>query len=336
MKTTLALSIVTVLCLAVPAVPAAGQNSLSPAISAQAVIATELLALPGDTTLGAMTEKQIKKTKTSIAKAAKKKAKIDAKLAARMQVLADAQAQLQQLLAAEPAASTAYLTALESLQYALALPAATPAEKATRAAALKIAKSAKKSTKKTLNKIQKGIARLQKKVAKTQVKVTALSTMAATQANSIGTLGFVLDVLSLPFDFQMTQTVPVRIQVLDSQGKPVSYARVSWTDVLALPDPNASGGKTAGNQPIAIEDIASVAVYAQGFADANGRLELEMDLPSDVQTVDMIVQAEGYTGPYTDEGLRALWDVFAPSSRMAVTRQALKNFTVTLAAEDAN
>lgn len=62
-------------------------------------------------------------------------------------------------------------------------------------------------------------------MAKSQGKLATLGTKLASASKNLGPLSVVLDVLKLPFDDQLTHTVPVRVQVLGSRGEPVSCGR---------------------------------------------------------------------------------------------------------------
>lgn len=366
MLPSLSRSLATVLCLALattlsataatvpprdPGPPTTGGTAVaSPAASTLALMIAEVWATPAALSPGAvplpavedgsltdLTDKKIKKAQAALAKAAKKLVKLDAKLAVLTALLSDTSDLLQPLQQVEPSLVAELADAELAWTDALALPTDTPEQKTARKQAVKLAKKAASVAKKAVKKTQKGIAKLQKKIDSTQTKVTKLSLTAAALTADMEVFDGALDELSVPFDFQMAGAIPVSVRVLDAFGLPVPYARVSWTDVLALPDPAPPGkgkGKGKNSQPPSIEELTSDTVYGQAFADENGVLQMDVQVPDHLSMIDMIVHAEDYTGPYTDEGLRELWDAFAPSARIAVTREDLTDFTITLTLDD--
>jgi hypothetical protein len=107
--------------------------------------------------------------------------------------------------------------------------------------------------------------------------VDVLSLQSADMAGGIDLLDGVLDQLTAPFDFQLTELVLVRVLVQDTDGMPMPYARVSWMDVLSLPEQGGSGGN--GSAPALIDDVASVEVFGKAFADKTGALEISISIP---------------------------------------------------------
>ena len=315
-----------------PAIQGLSAGSFLTLMASQALaapLALTMAAPAGDQTLNDLATKKANKAQAQLAKLTKKKVKVDAKLAAVTLKLSGFQLALTPLLIEEPAAIAAFALATQALVDALALPMETPEEKAARKLAVKQAKKAKSLAKKTLKQTQKRIARLQKKINKAQLKVDALGAKSAGLAATIASLNDVIDVLGTPFDFQLSKSVAASVRVQDTSGMPIPYARIVWTDVLLLP-PEPIGNQ----QPVDIEELESPAVYGQAFTDEDGRVEIGLEIPVHLQAVDMSVLAAGYIGPFTDEGLRELWDVFAPSARVAVQRDELADFTITLAVDD--
>ncbi|MEO0479190.1 MAG: hypothetical protein AAF196_06900 [Planctomycetota bacterium] len=110
------------------------------------------------------------------------------------------------------------------------------------------------------------------------------------------------------FDFATFESTQIDVRVVDESDNPVRGASVTVEDVYL--------------RTLEEEDDARYGVYFRGVTDANGEISASVRFPGGVTQVDVIVNAAGKTGAWTDTDLRDELGFFAPSSRQTETVDA--------------
>ena len=117
------------------------------------------------------------------------------------------------------------------------------------------------------------------------------------------------------FLFKTTAQVPVEIRVTQD-GAWAPHASIQLT--RAITSEHSS------------EDATSGQVFANGLTTAEGRYGSVVDIPTTETLIDVVVQVPGSEGLYTHPELRNAWGPFAPSARMTVTREQLRDLEIAL------
>lgn len=120
------------------------------------------------------------------------------------------------------------------------------------------------------------------------------------------------------FEFRTSAEEAVSLRVL-LDDEPLVGARVSIVDPLPEPGP--------GELP---EDMVTGGAYFQGQTDARGRLTTTVKVPTELTTLDVIIDHVGASGPYTSTYYRDLWGPMGPSSRTNHSRDRLQGLTIRL------
>lgn len=80
----------------------------------------------------------------------------------------------------------------------------------------------------------------------------------------------------------------------------------------------------------AIDDAGGAAVAWSGFAGTDGHARGRITLPLAVARLEVVVQAPGWQGPYTDESLRTQHGASAPAARVDADAAGLANLVLTM------
>lgn len=126
------------------------------------------------------------------------------------------------------------------------------------------------------------------------------------------------------FDHATSRVVAARITVLGN-GQALPGARVQVLDTIGEPDPT---------QGQVLEDVTRGNLYLQGLTNGNGVVTGKAKIPTRVETVDVVVNLDGWTGPYTREDLRKEWGDSGPSARITVPAEELGNVRIDLQEEN--
>lgn len=117
------------------------------------------------------------------------------------------------------------------------------------------------------------------------------------------------------FDYRLTEEVPFDLEVSHA-GSPVPRALVQIT---------SEGHRTVSGQS---DDGGSV--YFRGFTDIQGRVSGVLLAPTTQERFSIVIQARGYSGPYSDGALEVELGHFAPSSWQNMHACELTGMTVEL------
>ncbi|MCB9899390.1 MAG: hypothetical protein H6825_15395 [Planctomycetes bacterium] len=259
----------------------------------------------------AKAEGKIAKTESKIAKAEGSLASKQDQLAQRELDLADAQDTLDLV--------EGFLALAEQdLLDALALPDGTVEEVEIKAEAVAHAQLGVKLAQKEVKSYGKLVTSIGKAIDKLEAQIVTLEDKIATSEDVLAEQQDDLALLESPFDFRVEEDVPLGIAVRDASDQPISGARVLVTDELSA---------KAAKKP---ELLGSGAVYWQGLTDVDGRCDATLRLLPGQDAFDVIVDADGYIGPYSVEAHAERAGPFAPSARVSVTRDELADTTVAL------
>jgi len=275
--------------------------------------------------LAAATGKLISKQQTLIAKSQAAIAKLEAKIALKEGVIAQAEIDMAESQETADFIGTLLDVAEQDLVDALALPESTDEEIAFKKEAVKVAKLGVKLAIKEQNLYLKQVAKAQKQIDGSNNVIAKSEAAIASNEAKIAAAEAEIARLETPFDYSARQSVPALIRLVDGQGTPMQNIQVLV--VAEMLPPKGAGSKR-------IELRTSGTVWAQGRTDADGELALQLDLPLDLEAVDIVALAADRAGPYTHEKLRERWGAFAPASRLTVALADLELVQLALPLED--
>ena len=117
------------------------------------------------------------------------------------------------------------------------------------------------------------------------------------------------------FTFRMIDEIPFDVAV-QCAGSPVPHAHVQITSE----DHHTESGVSEGGG----------SVYYRGVSDAQGRVMGVLLAPPTVERFSVVIQAAGFSGPYSDGALALELGHFGPSSQQIVSARGLTGMTVEL------
>ena len=118
-----------------------------------------------------------------------------------------------------------------------------------------------------------------------------------------------------PFTMATHDKAPFELVVVDENDAPLAGVRVS------VEDPSVASGTS---------DAAMHRIHFRGVTRADGRLSAAVRLPLDRDTVDVVVNAAGRRGPFSDSELRTALGPTAPSARITVAPADLAGLRIAL------
>jgi hypothetical protein len=272
--------------------------------------------------VGAKNEKLLAKAEKTLAKREAKLAKLQDKLAAKEAAVPVEEAALDEDQETLALLQDLLAVAQAELDEALAMPEGTPEELALKAEAVEHATLGVKLATKEVALWNKKIGHHQLKLAKLAGQILKLEDKIAKTEGQIDALTVDVAALSAPFDHATAHDWPLQLLVQQAGAVPVAGARVLVVDAQRPPK------KKKG-----LEKTTSGNVYWQGFSDGAGQVSVDVRLPDVLDEVDVIVQAAGLTGPWSEPDLQALGGAFAPSSRAHVAPADLADLSLTFEPE---
>lgn len=249
------------------------------------------------------------------AKVAAKQAKAEAKIAKLAQSIASKQA-LSAQHAVDIVVDEQLVELIEGfvelaeddLAAAQALPEATPEQLEAKLEAVAHAELGVKLANKELAAASKAVAKHQQAMDTLDAQVVTLQGKQADQEDLVDDHEDHLAALAAPFDFETTSSHTVGLLVRGG-GDDLVGARVQLADPLGKPK-----GKVEQD---------SGAVWFDGFTDADGRIDTSVTLPDTLEQIDVIIDADGFTGGWTWPGHQQRAGIFAPSKRVTIAVSAL-------------
>ncbi|GJM22437.1 MAG: hypothetical protein DHS20C15_23520 [Planctomycetota bacterium] len=260
--------------------------------------------------LAAATAKLIGKQEKLIAKSEAAIAKSETKIALKEALITQAELDQDESQNTADFLATLLATAEQDLADALELPESTEEELTFKTEAIKVATLGVKLATKEQNLYLKLVAKYQKKMDKAELAIDKAELVIDKNEDKIAAAEAEIARLETPFDFDARVPRDIMVRVVDGQPQPIINVHVLI--VPAMLPPKGAGAKR-------MELRSSGTVYAQGLTDASGEIEFELDLPEDVDAIDVLLLAPGRAGPYTHEALRERWGAFAPAARLTVS-----------------
>lgn len=207
------------------------------------------------------------------------------------------------------------------LEAALAMPEGSPEQQVAKLEAIAHASQGVKLAQKELASIQKQVNSLMKKLDKLAAAILKHEASIAKYEDKIDVAEDETAFLQTPFDFDAARTVVGTLLLRDGFGAPLAGVEVLVGPSM-LP-PKGKGSKR-------LERRSSGELFGAGRTDVSGQLQLTLELPDALESLDLIVLAPGYAGPYTHEKLRERWGIFAPAARLSVDPEDLDGMIVDL------